>query len=199
MSGKKIVLIVLGAIILLGLIVFGWLRSSYNGFVTSEEAVKKAWSDVETTYQRRADLIPNLVETVKGYAAHEKDTFTLIAEARAKAGQYSISAKDLDPAAMKKYMEAQQGIGGALTRLLAVAEAYPQLKASSNFQDLQTQLEGTENRINVARTRFNDAARDFNVRIRVFPQNFLARMFGFAEKPYFEAEQGAQVAPKVKF
>lgn len=195
----KKLLIALGIVLLLALAVFGWLKGTYNGFIRAQEGVSKAWGDVESTYQRRADLIPNLVETVKGYATHEKDVFTNVTEARSRVGQINLSAENLTPEMIKNFQQAQQGLSGALSRLLAVAEAYPQLKANQNFLDLQTQLEGTENRINVARNRFNDAAAAYNARIRSFPANFLANSYGFVAKPYFEAEEGADIAPKVKF
>jgi len=191
--------IALGVVALLALAVFGWVKGTYNGFVRAQEGVAKAWGDVESTYQRRADLIPNLVETVRGYASHEQEVLQGVVEARAKVGQVTISAENLSPEAIQRFQQAQQGLSGALSRLFAVAEAYPDLKASQNFLDLQTQLEGTENRINVARTRFNEAAQGYNTRIRSFPGNFLAGAFGFQAKPYFQAEQGAEQAPKVKF
>jgi LemA protein len=196
----KKILIVLGVIALVVVLLFGWLKGTYNGFVTAEEEVQKAWADVESSYQRRFDLIPNLVETVKGYATHESDVFKSVTEARSQVGQIKIGgAEGLTPEALKNFQAAQQGLSGALSRLLVVAENYPDLKANQNFLDLQTQLEGTENRINVARTRFNEASRAFNVRVRSFPANLLAGMFGFSAKPYFEAEAGAAAAPKVKF
>lgn len=191
--------IALGVLALLVLAAFGWVKSNYNGFVRAEEGVTKAWADVESTYQRRADLIPNLVETVKGYASHEREVLQGVVEARAKVGQVTIAAEALTPEAIQRFQQAQQGLSGALSRLFAVAEAYPDLKASQNFLDLQTQLEGTENRINVARTRFNEAAQAYNTRIRSFPGNLLAGAFGFEPRPYFQAEQGAAQAPQVKF
>ncbi|GAB4256819.1 MAG: LemA family protein [Deferrisomatales bacterium] len=191
--------IALGVILLVVLLGYGWAKGMYNGFVQADEAVAKAWADVESTYQRRADLIPNLVETVKGYATHEREVFENVTRARSQVGQVRVSAEGLTPEAIRRFQEAQQGLGGALARLLAVAERYPDLKANQNFLDLQTQLEGTENRINVARNRYNEAARAYNTRIRSFPANLFAGMFGFAPKPYFEAEAGAEKAPKVKF
>ena len=191
--------IVLGVVLLVVLVAFGWIKGTYNGFVATQEEVGKTWSDVESTYQRRADLIPNLVETVKGYATHEKEVLVGIAEARSKVGQLKVSADNLTPQAIQRFQEAQQGLTGALSRLMAVAERYPDLKANQNFMDLQTQLEGTENRINVARNRFNDSARVYNTKVRSFPGNLLAGLFGFQTKPYFEAEKGAEKAPKVKF
>jgi LemA protein len=169
--------------------------------IANDEAVNRAWSDVEATYQRRADLIPNLVETVKAYAAHERETFAVIAEARAKVGQVQITAKDLtDPAAVAAFQSAQSGMGSALARLLAIAERYPELKADQNFRDLQHQLEGTENRISVARQRYNDAVATFNTSIRRFPYNLTnAVLLHLERKEGFQAEAGAAVAPKVVF
>lgn len=191
--------IVLGALALVVVLAFGWVKGTYNGFVSAEEVVGKTWADVESTYQRRADLIPNLVETVKGYAAHEAEVFQGVTEARSRVGQVQIKAEGLTPEAIQQFQAAQQGLSGALSRLLAVAERYPDLKANQGFLDLQAQLEGTENRINVARTRFNEAAQGFNTRVRSFPGNLLAGAFGFAPKPYFQAEAGAEKAPAVKF
>jgi len=191
--------IVLGVVLLVVLMAYGWVKGTYNGFVVAQEEVGRAWSDVESTYQRRNDLIPNLVETVKGYATHEKDVLVGVTEARSRVGQMKISAENLTPEAIQKFQEAQQGLSGALARLLVVAERYPDLKANQNFLDLQAQLEGTENRINVARSRFNEAARAYNTKVRSFPGSLLAGAFGFGPKPYFEAEKGAEKAPKVKF
>jgi len=192
---KKGWLIVLGIVVLVLLVGV----SRYNSLVRAEEGVSKAWADVESTYQRRADLIPNLVETVKGYASHEQEVLQGVVEARARVGQVTLSAESLTPEAIQRFQEAQQGLSGALSRLFAVAEAYPDLKANQNFLDLQTQLEGTENRINVARSRFNEAARAYNTAIRSFPNNLFAATFGFQAKPYFQADQGAEKAPRVKF
>ena len=173
----------------------------YNTIQQNEEAVFAAWADVEATYQRRADLIPNLVETVKAYAAHEKETFQAVTEARARVGQVNVSAKDLnDPAALARFQAAQGELSGALSRLLVVAERYPDLKASQNFSDLQNQLEGTENRINVARQRYNEAVRIFNTSIRTFPNNLTNKFLLHLEpKEPFKAEAGAAQAPKVQF
>ncbi|AMV73196.1 LemA family protein [Desulfuromonas carbonis] len=173
----------------------------YNQIQKNEETVTAAWADVEATYQRRADLIPNLVETVKAYASHEKETFQAVTEARAKVGQVNVSAKDLnDPAALARFQAAQGELSGALSRLLVVAERYPDLKASQNFSDLQNQLEGTENRINVARQRFNEAVRIFNTSIRTFPNNLTNKFLLHLEpKEPFKAEAGAAQAPKVQF
>ncbi|RLC50966.1 MAG: LemA family protein [Candidatus Cloacimonadota bacterium] len=191
-------------IIIVILIVFGifsYVKNSYNQMVTLEENVKAKWSQVENVYQRRYDLIPNLVNTVKGYAAHEKETFTAVTEARAKAGgMFNISEQVLnDPAMFQKFQQAQSTLGGALQRLMVVMEKYPELKANENFLALQDQLEGTENRIAVERKRFNEAAKDFNIYIKKFPRVILANMFGFREKPYFKSSEGAEKAPKVEF
>lgn len=158
--------------------------SSYNSMVSQEEAVGTAWSNVENQYQRRADLIPNLVNTVKGYAAHEKETFDAVVSARAKATQTTVSIDDLTPEKMEAYQRAQGEVGSALSRLLAVTENYPDLKANENFQTLQAQLEGTENRISVERRNFNNVAREYNTAIRRFPKNIFAGMFGFEKRPY---------------
>ena len=173
--------------------------SSYNSMVSQEEAVGTAWSNVENQYQRRADLIPNLVNTVKGYAAHEKETFDAVVSARAKATQTTVSIDDLTPEKMEAYQRAQGEVGSALSRLLAVTENYPDLKANENFKELQAQLEGTENRISVERRNFNEAARTYNTKIRRFPGSIVAGMFGFEKRPYFEAEEGSEKAPEVKF
>lgn len=173
----------------------------YNRMVTLEEGVSAAWAQVENVYQRRMDLIPNLVETVKGYASHEQETLTELTEARSRAGGVMDVDEDLlnDPEAFARFQEAQDGLGSALQRLLVVTENYPDLKANQNFLALQDQLEGTENRIAVERKRFNDAVRVYNTTIRRFPQLIMARMAGFEAKPYFEASEGADVAPKVEF
>ncbi len=173
----------------------------YNKIQKNEEAVFSAWGDVEATYQRRADLIPNLVSTVKGYAAHEKDTLTEVTNARAQVGKMNISADKLgDPATMQKFQQAQGQLSGALSRLLVVAERYPDLKASTNFRDLQHQLEGTENRINVARQRYNDAVKVFNTSIRTFPNNLTNNfLLNLERKEAFKADAGASTAPKVTF
>lgn len=173
--------------------------SSYNSLVTQEETVGTAWSNVENQYQRRSDLIPNLVNTVKGYAAHEKETFDAVVSARAKATQMTIDIEDLTPEKIEAYQKAQGAVGSALSRLLAVTENYPELKANENFQTLQAQLEGTENRISVERRKFNEVAKAYNTSIRRFPRNILAGMFGFEKRPYFEAQEGAEKAPEVKF
>ena len=173
--------------------------ATYNGFVNREEGLKSAWSNVETQYQRRADLIPNLVNTVKGYAAHETQTLNEVTEARARATSINLSADDLTPERLAQFQRAQAEVRSALGRLIAVSESYPDLKANQNFLELQAQLEGTENRIAVARTDFNAAAQQYNVSVRRFPANLVARMFGFGQKPYFESAEGAAAAPQVTF
>ena len=176
-----------------------WFATGYNSLVKQEEGVKTAWSQVENQYQRRSDLIPNLVNTVKGYASHESETLEGVVAARARATQTTIDADNLTPEAIEKYQAAQGELTAALGRLLMIQENYPDLKANQNFLELQAQLEGTENRIAVARTRFNDATRQYNVTIRRFPANLIAGMFGFDQKAYFAAEEGAQTVPEVKF
>ena len=173
--------------------------ATYNGFVNREEGLKSAWSNVETQYQRRADLIPNLVNTVKGYAAHETQTLNEVTEARARATSINLSADDLTPEKLAEFQQAQAQVRSALGRLIAVSESYPDLKANQNFLELQAQLEGTENRIAVARKDFNAAAQQYNVSVRRFPANLVARMFGFGQKPYFESAEGTDAAPEVKF
>ncbi|MBN2618932.1 MAG: LemA family protein [Spirochaetales bacterium] len=169
--------------------------------VILDEGVKEKWSQVENVYQRRSDLIPNLVATVKGYAKHEENTFTQLAEARSKAGgTFNISEEVLnDPALFEKFQEAQSSLGGALQRLMMITENYPELKANESFLSLQSELEGTENRITVERMRFNEAAKGYNTYIRTFPNNLMANMFGFSQRPYFKAVSGAEVAPTVDF
>ncbi len=176
-----------------------WAVNTYNAFVAAEEEVESAWAQVENQYQRRADLVPNLVATVKGYAAHEQQTLEGVVEARAKATQITIDPAHATPEQLAAFQSAQGELSQALGRLLAVAENYPDLKANENFRDLQAQLEGTENRIAVARQLFNETAKSYNKTIRRFPNNILAGMFGFEKKPYFEAEEGAAKAPKVEF
>ena len=194
-----------GAIVLLVLaLVLGFAGcagcGTYNGLVTADESVEQAWADVQTTYQRRADLIPNLVRTVEGAAEFERSTLTEVTEARARATSINVSAEDLnDPEQLQQYLEAQSALGGALGRLLAVAEAYPTLQSNQNFLSLQDQLEGTENRINVARTRYNEAVRSYNTDVRSFPANIVAGLFGFDRRTPFEAEAGAERAPDVEF
>ena len=174
-----------------------WGIKSYNGLVNGEEGVNAAWSDVENVYQRRADLIPNLVATVKGYAAHEQETLEAVVEARSKASQVNVS--ELSEAGLSEFQSAQNGLSEALGRLMVVVERYPELKANENFLDLQAQLEGTENRIAEARRLFNEKARTYNSGIRRFPTNIIAGIFGFDAKGYFAADEAAKQAPKVEF
>ena len=176
-----------------------WLISSYNGMVKMDEEVSAAWSNVENQYQRRADLIPNLVNVVKGYASHEKETFEAVVSARSKATQVTVDPENLTPEKLQEYQKAQGELGATLGRLLAITESYPELKANENFKELQAQLEGTENRISVERRNFNEIARKYNSSIRSFPRSIIAGMFGFETRPYFEAEEGANKAPEVKF
>lgn len=192
---KKSTIILIAVIAIVAI----WGVSAYNGLVKMDESVNTAWSNVENQYQRRADLIPNLVNTVKGYAAHEKETFEAVVSARSKATQMTIDPENLTPEKLQQYQKAQGEIGAALGRLLAITENYPELKANENFKELQAQLEGTENRISVERRNFNEMARTYNTSIRTFPKSILAGMFGFDKRPYFEAEEGANKAPEVKF
>ncbi|MBR5249158.1 MAG: LemA family protein [Bacteroidales bacterium] len=181
------------------LLVFLWFKSTYNGLVRMEEQVVAAWSQVENVYQRRSDLIPNLVATVKGYAAHESATLENVVAARARATQMTLDPEQATPEQLAAYQQAQGELGQALGRLLMLTENYPDLKASQNFSELQAELSGTENRIAVERKRFNEAARSYNTALRTFPRNLVANWFGFEKKPYFEAEQGASAAPVVTF
>ena len=200
---KKIGLLgCLGVIVIVVIIAALSGIGTYNNLNKLDQAVKSQWAQVENVYQRRADLVPNLVETVKGAAAFEKDTFTAVAEARAKVGQTKLDAANLsNPEAFAQFQRAQDGLSSALSRLMVVVEKYPELKATENFRDLQSQLEGTENRITVERQRFNEAAQTFNTKRMSFPTVLLAGLFGsrFAEKAYFKAQAGAETAPKVKF
>lgn len=195
---KKNLFILLAIVAVLGI----WLVSARNNFVVQEENVKSKWSQVENVYQRRLDLIPNLVNTIKGYASHEKETLEGVVEARSKATQISGDAlKNVinDPQAFQKFQESQSALSSALSKLMVVVERYPDLKANQNFLELQSQLEGTENRITVERKRYNDAAQEFNVAIRKFPGAMVASIFGFKEKAYFQSEAAASKAPEVKF
>jgi LemA protein len=180
---------------------FMWFVGVRNGLVEAEEGVKAQWAQVENVYQRRLDLIPNLVETVKGYAAHEQETFTEVTEARSKASSIQVDPEKLmgNPAALAQFQQAQEGLAGALSRLMVVVEKYPDLKANQNFLDLQVQLEGTENRITQERRKFNEQAQGYNTRIRKFPASVVASMSGFDQIPYFDAAAGAEKAPEVKF
>ena len=187
--------------IVLGIVavVLIWGVSAYNGLVSKEERVSSAWANVETVYQRRADLIPNLVNTVKGYAAHESETLAEVTEARAKSTAISIDPSTATPEQMEAWMRAQSEVGSALGRLIAIAENYPDLKANQNFLELQKQLEGTENRISTERRKYNEEVLDYNVKLRRFPTNIIAGMFGFEKRVMFEAQEGAEVAPVVEF
>lgn len=192
---KKSTWIIIGVIILVVI----WAIGINNKMVTMEENVSKAWGNVENVYQRRANLIPNLVNTVKGYAAHETSTFEAVVNARAKATSITVNPEDMTAEQLKEFQKAQNEVGGALGRLIAISESYPELKANENFKELQAQLEGTENRIAVERRNFNESANGYNTFIRKFPQSIIAGMRGFEKKPYFEAEEGANKAPKVEF
>lgn len=193
---KNLGLVITIAIVAVVLI---WGVSGYNGLVSMDEGVQNKWADVETQYQRRADLIPNLVNTVKGYAAHEKETLEGVVKARSEATSVKIDPENMTAEQMAQYQKAQNGVSSALSKLLLVVEKYPDLKANQNFLELQSQLEGTENRITVARRDFNGAAKEYNTAIRKFPKNILAGMFGFEKKAYFEAQEGAEKAPEVQF
>ena len=178
---------------------FVWVKNVYNQMVVSDESVQASWSQVENVYQRRADLIPNLVATVKGYAAHESETLESVVAARAKATQVTVDPANLTPEALEQFNAAQGELSSALGRLLLIQESYPELKANQNFLELQAQLEGTENRIATERMKYNEAAKYFNTGIRQFPDNIVASIFGFEKKGYFEAQAGAETAPKVEF
>lgn len=193
--GKLFWLLVLGVPAILIL----WAVKAYNNCVSQQENVESAWAQVENQYQRRADLVPNLVNTVKGYAQHEQQTLLDVVEARSHATQITIDPSKVTPEQLAKYQAAQGELSQALGRLLAISESYPELKANENFRDLQAQLEGTENRIAVARQQFNDAAKTYNTMIRRFPISLIANQYGFEKKPYFEAEQDAKANPKVEF
>ena len=192
---KKTWIIILAAVALIAI----FCATSYNSMVSQDEAVGTAWSNVENQYQRRADLIPNLVNTVKGYANHEKETLEAVISARAKATQTSINLNEISSEKMAAFQQAQGELSSALSRLMVSIERYPDLKANQNFQALQAQLEGTENRISVERRKFNEIARAYNTIIRRFPKNIVAGLFGFEKRPYFEAQEGSEKAPEVKF
>lgn len=189
--------IILAVVVIVVLGTYSWMKGSYNEMVRLNEEVQAQSSQIENQYQRRADLIPNLVSTVKGYAEHEKSTLDQVAEARAQASQTRIDISDAQ--AMAQFDRAQGELSSALSRLMAISESYPDLKANQNFLDLQTQLEGTENRISVERRKFNETARQFNTYIKMFPRNILSGLYGFDPVNYFEAQQGAETAPKVEF
>lgn len=196
MKRGYVVIIVIVAVVL---VLFFWVKGMYNSMVKMDEGVSSAWAQVENVYQRRADLVPNLVATVKGYAEHESSTLEAVVNARAKATQMTVDPSGLSEAEIARFTEAQDELGAAIGRLLVSVERYPDLKANQNFRDLQAQLEGTENRITVERQKFNEAARNYNVTIRKFPNNIFAGMFGFEKKGYFEASEGAEQAPAVSF
>ena len=195
MKISKTLIGIIAAIVIIG----GWAASAYNSMVNVQENATTALANVQSTYQRRADLIPNLVETVKGYAAHEKQTLEDVVNARTKATSINLDTSNLTPEKLKEFQEAQGELGSALGRLIAIQENYPDLKANENFRDLQVQLEGTENRINEARNSYNAAVQQYNVVIRSFPKNMLAGLFGFDKMTKFEAESGAEKAPQVQF
>jgi LemA protein len=198
-KGCLIALVVVGFLALVGFGIVSWGTKVYNGMVTMQESVTSQWGNVETAYQRRSDLIPNFVNTVKGAANFEQTTLTQVIEARAKATSVTIDPTKMTAENMQQFQQAQGQLSSALSRLMVVVEQYPELKATQNFRDLQVELEGTENRISVERRKFNEVAQVYNTNIRRFPQNFLAGMFGFQAKPYFEAAEGADKAPEVKF
>ena len=199
---KKGCLIWIIVIVIVGLVILGvvsWGTKVYNKMVTNQEAVTSQWGNVETQYQRRADLIPNFVNTVKGAAAFEQETLTKVIEARAKATQVTIDPTKMTAENLQQFQQAQGELSSALSRLMVVVEQYPELRATQNYRDLQITLEGTENRISIERRKFNEVAQSFNAYIKRFPQNIIAGMFGFTAKPYFEAMEGAEKAPEVKF
>jgi len=197
-KGLIITLVIIVVIVFLG---YSFFKSNYNNFVTLEEGVNQSWAQVENVYQRRADLIPNLVEVVKGYASHERETLEAVVNARSKVGgQINLNADMLnDPNALAQFQQMQSQLSSALQRLMVVVEKYPDLKADQRFAELQTQLEGTENRITVERGRFNETVQNYNSSVRVFPANILAGMFGFGQKAYFKGEAGSEKVPEVKF
>ncbi len=195
---KRSVIIII-VLVILGFVGYSSIKGLNNNMVTKSEDVSAKWSQVENVYQRRADLIPNLVNTVKGYAAHEKETLEGVIEARAKATSVNVNAGNLNAQSMQAFQNAQQGLSSALSKLMVVVERYPELKANQNFLELQAQLEGTENRITVERQKFNETTKDYNTYIKLFPNSFFAGMFGYESKPYFEAQKGSEVVPEVKF
>lgn len=191
--------IIIAVVALFVIIIYSNIKGTYNTIVTYEENISGKWAQVTTDYQRRLDLIPNLVSTVKGYADFEKETLTDVIEARAKATSVNVSADNLNPAMFQQFQEAQQGLSSSLSKLLVTVERYPELKANQNFLELQAQLEGTENRIANSRRKFNESTQLFNTYIKTFPRNIYANIFGFEKKAYFEADAGAEKAPEVKF
>lgn len=198
MTKNKKPFILIGIVALI-ILIGGWLMKGYNGMVNEDENVNLQWGEVENQYQRRLDLIPNLVNVVKGYASHEKETLEGVIEARAKATQTTIDPSNMTEEQLANFQKAQDGLSGALNRLMVVVEKYPELKANENFLQLQAQLEGTENRITVARKSYNDATTIYNKLVRRFPNNMLAGIFGFSVRPQFKAQEGAESAPTVQF
>lgn len=194
---KGTIILIVAAVVVVAL--FLWMKNTYNGMVNMREGVKAQWANVENQYQRRSDLIPNLVNTVKGYASHESSTLEAVTEARSKATQTQVNFDRLNEQTLQQYNRAQGEVSSVLSRLMAISESYPDLKANQNFRDLQVQLEGTENRISVERRKFNESAQSYNRYIMQFPRNLFASMFGFRETPYFSAQEGAEQAPKVEF
>ncbi len=199
MFKNKALLGFLAVIALIAFFIFTSAINFYNTAINLQEQVTQQWANVESAYQRRADLIPNLVETVKGYAKHEKETLEAVIKARASATQVKIDPTNITPEQLQQFQQAQNNLSGVLKSLLVTVERYPELKADKHFLELQSQLEGTENRIKVERDRFNKAVMQYNKHIRTFPNNFWAKIFGFSEKPYFQSEKGAEKAPEVKF
>lgn len=199
MERGKGILIAAAVAVIIAIAGYSWIKGTYNDMVALDETVKSAWSQVENQYQRRADLIPNLVNTVKGYADHERETLEAVINARAKATGVTVAPGDLNAETLQRFQDAQGQLSGALSRLMVVMERYPDLKANEQFRELQTQLEGTENRIAVERRRFNQTAQEYNTAVRSFPAVILAGVFNFGQRPYFAAESGAQTAPTVDF
>lgn len=198
-KGLLITIVVVAVLAIIGMMTYGWFKNSYNDMVVLDESVTAKWAQVENVYQRRADLIPNLVNTVKGYADFEKETLTGVIEARAKATSVNVDAGNLTPEKLAAFQSAQDGLSSALSRLMVVVERYPELKANQSFLELQAQLEGTENRIAVERKKFNETTQQFNTYIKLFPKNMLANLYGFQAKPYFQAQAGSENAPEVQF
>lgn len=196
---RLVAMIIVGVVLLFIIIIVSWYFKTFNKLVAQDENVQTQWSQVENVYQRRADLIPNLVNTVKGYASHESQTLTEIVEARAKATSINVNPEKLDAQSLQEFQSAQDGLSSALGRLMVIVENYPDLKANQNFRDLQAQLEGTENRISVERRNYNEAAKSYNTLIRSFPASIVANSKGFEKKEYFKATEAAQTAPEVKF
>ena len=194
---KRVITIIVIVVVVLA--IYLWVKGTYNGCVTRQESVESQWAQVENVYQRRADLIPNLVATVKGYAAHEEGTLTAVIEARAKATSITLDPSDLEPEDIARFQAAQDQLSSALSRLLVTVEQYPDLKANESFLALQSQLEGSENRITVERQRYKESARNYNQYIRMFPRNIIANMFDFEKVGYFKAQAGAETAPQVEF